>query len=44
MNFQKKNLNKLLKEYDPVLTERQNANNNGYYAIYDCGNVKYEMC
>lgn len=41
MHFQKKNLGKLLRTYDPNLTERQNANANGYYAIYDCGHAKY---
>jgi len=44
MNFQKKNLKRILSAYDDKLTERQNANANGYFAIYDCGNVKYEMC
>lgn len=43
MNFQRKLMRKKFDSYNDNLTERQNANNNGYYAIYDCGNVKYEM-
>jgi predicted DNA-binding protein YlxM (UPF0122 family) len=43
-NFQKKNLQKLLKElYDPNLTEFENVfNNTRYRVIYDAGKIKYE--
>lgn len=32
---------KLGSKFNHLLTERQNANENGYYAIYNCGLVKY---
>lgn len=32
---------KLGDRFNPALTERQNANSNGYYATYNCGLVKY---
>ena len=42
MKFQRKHLPKLLgSKFNPNLTERQNANNAGYWAIYDCGHAKY---
>lgn len=34
---QRKNLPKLLKSFDPSLSETKNMNNNGYYKVYDCG-------
>lgn len=40
MTFQKKNLQKILKQYDESLTEHQNCLNNQYYRIYDCGTIK----
>lgn len=43
MHFQRKHLPQRLRKFDPSLTERQNVNNDGYLAIYDCGNVKYKM-
>ena len=36
------NTQKTLKLYDPNLTEKENANNNNYYAIYDCGYIAYD--
>lgn len=43
MHFQRKHLERKLKNFDPGLTERENANRHGYLAIYDCGNVKYRL-
>lgn len=39
--FQKRFLNKRLKNYDPTLTEFVNCDNNNLYRIWDCGKVKY---
>lgn len=39
---QKHKLNTLLDRFDPNLTEQQNMSMNGYYQIYDCGNLKLE--
>jgi hypothetical protein len=41
MSFQKHKLSKLLKVYDPNLSEWENMKNNGYDRIWDCGNSKY---
>lgn len=41
MHFQKKLLKQKFENYDDSLSERENANRNNYFAIYDCGNVKY---
>jgi transposase-like protein len=42
MKFQRKKLPKFLGDkFNPELTERENANNAGYVAIYDCGHAKY---
>lgn len=43
MAFQRKNLPKKLKVFDSSLTEHENANNNGYLKIFDCGHYKYAM-
>lgn len=43
LKFQKHKMIDFLENFDPSLTERENANNHGYLAIYDCGNVKYVM-
>jgi hypothetical protein len=40
-NFRKSSLNDKLETFDPDLTEVQNCNNNGYYRLFDCGNIKY---
>lgn len=42
LKFQKHKLHKILKIYDPNLTEWQNMQLNGYDRIWDCGHYKYE--
>ena len=42
-HFMKHKLEKMLENYDPNLTERENCENHGLYRIYDCGLLKYEM-
>lgn len=39
--FQKQNLEKRLKIYDPSLSESKNMTLNGYVKQYDCGNFKF---
>lgn len=39
---QKHKLNNLLNRFNSNLTEQQNMSMNGYYQIYDCGNLKLE--
>lgn len=41
VKYQKHKLSKILESYDPNLTEHQNMANNGYYRIYDCGNLVF---
>lgn len=36
-NFMKHKLPKVLTNYDPAKTERENMSDNGYYRVYDCG-------
>jgi endogenous inhibitor of DNA gyrase (YacG/DUF329 family) len=38
VKFQKHKLSKILKIFDPSLTEWENMKNNGYNRIWDCGN------
>ena len=40
--FQKHKLPKLLKSFDPALSEYENMRNNGYLRIFDCGNLVFE--
>lgn len=42
MSAQKHKLPKLLENYDSNLTEVENMQANGYYQIFDCGNIKVE--
>lgn len=42
-NFQRKYLEKRLKNFDPNLSERINCRNHGYYRIWDCGLTKWEL-
>lgn len=42
-NFQKYKLKKILKIFDPVLTEKQNMFNNGYRIMYDCGELVFAL-
>lgn len=39
--YQKHKLSKLLRNFDPSLTEKENMHNHGYYEVYDSGNLKY---
>lgn len=40
---QKHKLKSILGEnFNPTLTEKENMNNNGYYRVYDCGNLVFE--
>jgi hypothetical protein len=41
--FQKHKLDKVLKSFDPTLTEVENCHRNGYWRVYDCGNSKWEL-
>ena len=43
VEFQKHKLKNKLNIYNPLLTEVKNMENNGYYRIFDCGNLKYEI-
>lgn len=38
---QKHKLKNLLKNFDPELSEAENMSNNGYYKLFDCGNLTY---
>ena len=40
---QKHKLNSLLEDFKPELSEYENMSNNGYFRIYDCGNIVYEF-
>jgi len=42
-NFRKSVLNKKLETFDPNKTEVENMNENDYYRIFDCGNMKFEL-
>jgi len=42
-NFRKNVLPFKLKTFDPILTEWENMQLNGYNRIWDCGNYKYEL-
>ena len=39
MQFQKHKLKNVLSNYDEALTEVENMQNNGYFRIFDCGNL-----
>lgn len=41
IKFQKYRLPKILEDYNETLTEKQNMQNNGWFRIFDCGNVKF---
>ena len=41
--FQKYRLSKFLQNYNPNLSEQENASMNGYIQQYDCGNYKFLM-
>ena len=43
IKFQKHKLKNKLKIFDSNLSEVENMYNNGYYRIFDCGNIKYEL-
>lgn len=41
IGFQKHKLNKILEKFDENLSEVENMKNNGYFRIWDCGNLVY---
>ena len=41
MKFQKHRLAKILKDFDPGKSEVENMRNNGYFRIFDCGNLVF---
>lgn len=41
--FQKHKLESVLDNYDQTLTENQNMNKNGYYRLYNTGNLKFAL-
>lgn len=43
LKYQKHKLPKILKNFDPNLTEAENMNINGFYRIWDCGNYIYSL-
>ena len=42
MKYQKHKLNRLLKNFDSNLSEWENMVNNGFFRIWDCGNLKFK--
>lgn len=40
-NFRRKNLSRLLENFDPNLSEKQNCDNNGVLRIWDCGKQRW---
>lgn len=42
-NYRRKYLPKLLKTFDPALSETQNCDNNGILRIWDCGKLRFVM-
>ena len=42
--FQKHKLKGILSDYSPELTEEENMLRNGYFRLYDCGQLVYTMC
>ncbi len=43
LNFQKHKLKSKLESYDPNKSEHENMLINGYFRIYDCGNIKLKL-
>lgn len=41
--FQKQYLKGFLENYNPLLTEKENCQNNGYFRIWDCGKDRWEL-
>ena len=41
--FQKHKLPNLLEKFEPLQGERENCENNGYFRIFDCGHLKFEL-
>ena len=42
VKFQKHKLNDQLESFDPSKTEVQNMKDNGYFRVFDCGNMVFE--
>jgi len=40
-NYRRKNLHKLLKNFNPALSERVNCNNNNLLRVWDCGKYRF---
>jgi hypothetical protein len=43
-NFRKSELPKKLNVFDPSKSEYENMLDNGWLRIFDCGNLRYELC
>lgn len=41
--FQKHKMSKCLENFDPTLSEKDNAQQNGYYRAWDCGNLIFQL-
>ena len=41
VKYQKHRLPSLLEKFDETLSERENMRNNGFFSIYDCGNLVF---
>lgn len=42
VNFQKHKLKDKFEKFDPLKSEVKNMKDNGYYRIFDCGNMVFE--
>lgn len=42
-NYRKDVIKNTLPNYDPALTEYQNMQNHGFWRVWDCGTLKYEI-
>ena len=42
-NFRKDRLKEIFDGYDPSKTEYENVENMGYFRLWDCGTIRYEM-
>jgi len=42
-NYRRKNLNRLLKQFDPNLTEHENCDREGLLRVWDCGKIRFVL-
>lgn len=42
-NYRKDNIKKALPRYDPALTEYQNMENHGFWRVWGCGTLKFQL-